>query len=139
MERITITIEDDLLADLDGFIGRKGYSNRSEAIRDAVRKMLADDRLAGEEEAECVGCVVYLYNHHERELSSRLIEAQHRHHEIPTATLHLHIDADTCLEATVLHGPVGEVRSLADGITSQTGVRHGNLHVIPLDTSHKHD
>jgi len=134
MERITVTIDDELLEEFDGLIELKGYSNRSEGIRDAVRKMVAEQQIASDENAKCVGCVVYMYNHKERTLSSRLVEAQHHHHDIPTATLHLHIDADNCVEATVLNGTVREVRKLADKITSQTGVKHGRLHLIPIDT-----
>lgn len=133
MERITISIDDDLLEDFDRYVSRKGYQNRSEGMRDAVRQLLAVERIESRDSAKCVGCVVYVYRHDERALSSRLVKAQHRHHEIPAATLHLHLDSANCLEATVLRGTVAEVRSLADQITSQTGVKHGRLHIIPED------
>jgi len=133
MERITVTIDDDLLEKFDAVIDSKGYANRSEGVRDAIRLLLADQQIAKDETAPCVGCVVYMYNHKERTLSSRLVEAQHHHHDTPSATLHLHIDAENCLEATILNGSVHEVRHLADHITSQTGVKYGRLHLIPLD------
>ncbi|WP_417840485.1 nickel-responsive transcriptional regulator NikR [Terasakiella sp.] len=141
MERITITIDDDLLADFDRLIEMKGYSNRSEGIRDAIRQLVKDQQIAENEEAPCVGCVVYMYNHKERTLSTRLMETQHHHHDIPTATLHLHVDPENCLEATVLHGSVHQVRHMADQITSQTGVKYGKLHVIPLSKppAHSHE
>ncbi|WP_460021123.1 nickel-responsive transcriptional regulator NikR [Magnetospira thiophila] len=133
MERITVTIDDELLEKFDELMELKGYSNRSEGIRDAVRKMLAEQRIAVKEEAKCVGCVVYMYNHKERTLSSRLVEAQHHHHDIPTATLHLHVDKENCVEATVLNGTIEEVRNMANQIIAQTGVKHGYLHLIPLE------
>jgi CopG family nickel-responsive transcriptional regulator len=133
MERITITIDGDLLEKFDHAIEKKGYANRSEGVRDAVRQWLAGEQTDENAKGNCVGCVVYTYNHHERTLSSRLIETQHHHHDVPAATLHLHIDADNCLEATVLKGTVKEVRRLADQITSQRGVRHGHLQLIPMD------
>lgn len=132
MERVTISVDKRLLAEFDAYLSRKNYSNRSEGIRDVLREFLGSQTLAADAAGPCIGCVVYVYNHKERELSSRLVEAQHHHHEVPTATLHLHIDQDDCLEATVLKGTVEEVRRLADQITSQTGVRHGKLHLIPL-------
>ncbi len=133
MERITITIDDDLLAAFDDLIALKGYANRSEGIRDAVRQMLSDQQMGTDDDADCVGCVVYMYNHKERALSSRLVEAQHNHQHMPSATLHLHVDADNCLEATVLNGAVRDVRQMADKITSQTGVKYGRLHLIPVE------
>ena len=131
MERVTISIDDDLLGKFDQYIAMKGYANRSEGIRDAVRQLLADEQVSTNDDEACVGCVVYVYNHTERALSSRLVETQHHHHEVPAATLHLHIDSANCLEATVLSGTVKEVRHLADQITSQVGVKHGRLHIIP--------
>jgi CopG family transcriptional regulator, nickel-responsive regulator len=133
MERITVTIDNDLLENFDKLIKSKGYANRSEGIRDAVRQMLSDQEMASDEDANCVGCVVYAYNHHERALSSRLVEVQHHHHEVQRATLHLHIDRENCVEATVLNGSIRDVKRQADQITSQTGVKHGRLHLIPID------
>lgn len=132
MERVTISLDEPLLAEFDQYLESKNYKNRSEGIRDAIRNLLADEQASSGEDGDCVGCVVYVYNHQERSLSSRLVEAQHHHHHIPAATLHLHVDPENCLEATVLNGKVGEVKALADEIISQTGVRHGRLHLIPL-------
>lgn len=133
MQRVTISIDDSLLAQFDRYVETRGYTNRSEGMRDAVRQLLAAEQISTEENGKCVGCVVYVYNHEQRALSSRLVKAQHHHHEIPAATLHLHLDSINCLEATVLRGTVREVRDMADRITSQTGVKHGRLHIIPVD------
>jgi CopG family transcriptional regulator, nickel-responsive regulator len=133
LERVTISVDKGLLAEFDAYLARKEYSNRSEGIRDVLREFLASERLLADAQGPCIGCVTYVYNHKQRALSSRLVETQHHHHDVPAATLHFHIDRDNCLEATVLKGTVEEVRHLADQITSQTGVRHGKLHVIPLE------
>ena len=132
MERITISIEPALLERFDRYIESRGYTNRSEGVRDAIRQLLADERIETNDAEPCVGCVTYVYNHHERELSSRLVETQHHHHDVPVATMHLHIDPENCLEATVLKGTVAEVRRMADQMTAQTGVKNGRLHMIPL-------
>ncbi len=132
MERVTISIDDDLLAQFDQYIEGKGYANRSEGVRDAIRALLSDAQVDADENEACVGCVVYVFNHHERSLSSRLVETQHAHGDIPAATLHMHLDKERCLEATVLSGTVKEVRRLADEMTSQVGVKHGHLHVVPM-------
>ncbi len=132
MERITISIAEDLLAEFDRYIEAKGYTNRSEGMRDAIRHTLAHESETEETAENCVGCVSYVYNHKERLLSSKLIEAQHHHHEIPAATLHLHIDPEHCMEATILSGSRQQVTEMANDLISQTGVQYGNLHVIPI-------
>ena len=132
MERITITIEDDLLEEFDEYMDQKGYSNRSEGIRDALRHMLSHESDSDNEQEKCVGCVSYVYSHKERLLSSKLVETQHHHHDIPAATLHLHVDAENCMEATILSGTVQQVKAMANDIITETGVRYGNLHIIPM-------
>ncbi|WP_025899256.1 nickel-responsive transcriptional regulator NikR [Sneathiella glossodoripedis] len=132
MERITITVEDDLLAEFDQYLSRRNYANRSEGIRDALRHMLSHARDDNADDQQCVGCLSYVYNHQERALSSKLVEKHHSHPDIPAATLHLHIDAEHCMEATILKGSGRQVQSVADEIMSQTGVEYGRLHIIPV-------
>lgn len=129
MERVTITIEDDLLAAMDALVARRGYPSRSEAVRDIVREALSADERA-DTRSPCFAALSYVYDHHKRELAKRLTESQHDHHDLTVAALHVHLDHDTCLEVAVLKGRRGEVEALADSITSQRGVRHGRLHII---------
>ena len=70
------------------------------------------------------------------DFEKRLTEAQHRHHDLQVATMHVHLDHDSCLEVAVLRGPAAELRALADETTSQRGVRHGQLHLVPAEVRH---
>jgi CopG family nickel-responsive transcriptional regulator len=135
MERITITLDDELLAQFDDYMQRKGYANRSEAIRDVVRDRLEGERLDSGAASHCIGCLTYVFNHHERELSRRLTQAQHDHHDLSLSTLHVHLDHDTCMEAMILRGPTDAVRAFSNAVVSQRGVRHGNLHLVPAEVS----
>jgi CopG family nickel-responsive transcriptional regulator len=133
MQRITITVDDDLLVQFDAFMQRHGYNNRSEAFRDLVRDKLKTDTLETDKAGDCVGCLSYIYNHHERQLARRLVEAQHEHHDLNLSTLHVHLDHDNCMEAVVMRGRADQVRAFADQLASQEGVRHGNLHIVPVE------
>lgn len=134
MERITISLDDDLLADFDRYMHEKGYSNRSEAIRDMVRERLESKRLASDRAGRCVACLSYIYNHHERELVRRLTDAQHAHHDLVRSTMHVHLDHENCMEIAVLEGETAAVRRFADSVTAETGVRHGKLNAVPVET-----
>jgi|APCry1669193181_1035450.scaffolds.fasta_scaffold02029_10 CopG family nickel-responsive transcriptional regulator len=140
MERVTISLEDGLLGEFDDYIKRKGYENRSEAIRDLLRQRLEADRLAEDRAEQAVACLSYVYNHHQRELSRRLASAQHAHHDLVLSTLHVHLDHENCLEIAVLQGNTGAVRSFAEATIAETGVRHGNLHLVPTEmvSGHHH-
>jgi len=133
MQRTTITLDDDLMARLDEFMAERGYANRSEAVRDLVRSGLEQVALAATPRAQCLGAAIYVYDHGSRELSSRLTRAAHEHHDISLATLHVHLDHDSCMEVTVLRGAVDEVRHFADHVIAERGVRHGRLVLVPVE------
>lgn len=142
MGRVTISLDDKLLDEFDAYIKHKGYENRSEAIRDLVRQRLERDRLEENRAAHAVACLSYVYNHHQRELASRLTQTQHAHHDLILSTLHVHLDHENCLEIAVLQGATVDVRRLAEATIAETGVRHGNLHLVPAEmvrSRHGHD
>lgn len=138
MERITISLEDQLAASFDTFIRDHGYTNRSEAVRDLIRRQLGDQALQSDDSAYCVGSLTYVYNHNERELASRLTRQQHAHHDLALTTVHTHLDHDYCLETVMLRGPTKDVRAFADEVIAQPGVHHGNLHLVAVDIERAH-
>jgi CopG family nickel-responsive transcriptional regulator len=126
LTRFGISIDDRLLKRFDALIAEKGYGNRSEAIRDLIRGALVEEQWAREEE-ETVGTVTLVYDHHTRDLSDKLTEQQHSHHDAIVSALHVHLDAHNCLEVVVVKGKAGEVRRLADELIGTKGVKHGKL------------
>ncbi len=141
MERITISLDSALAEGFDRFTSAHGYHNRSEAIRDLIRQKLESERLEQHSEGECVGTLTYIYNHEERELSRRLTQVQHDHHDLAISTLHVHLDHDNCLETVVVMGSIHQVREFADSVISRPGVRHGKLYLVPVDvedSKHSH-
>lgn len=140
--RFTISLDDKLGERFDQFIQSRGYKNRSEAVRDLIREKLEKDSLMGEDATDCVGTLTYIYNHHERDLSSRLAESHHQSHDLSISTLHVHLDHDNCMETVVLRGKVKEVSAFAERTISQPGVRHGQIYIVPVmidHVSHTHD
>ena len=137
MQRVTVTLDDDLLAGLDAVAARDGYASRSEALRDILREALAKPE-RGTDDAPCVATLSYVYDHETRELARRITHVQHAHHALSVASLHVHLDHETCLEVAVLKGPVREVEAMAAQVTNQRGVRYGQLHVIPAVAPHDH-
>jgi len=126
LSRFGISMDAKLLARFDALMERKGYVNRSEAIRDLVRNALVEDQWSHGDE-ESVGTVTLVYDHHVRDLADKLTEHQHVHHQSIISALHVHLDHDNCLEVLVVRGKASEVRRLADEIIGTKGVKHGKL------------
>ena len=131
MHRVTITLDQELMDQLDQLIAVRGYQNRSEAIRDLARAGLRQMPPETPSERPCVAALVYVYDHQTRELSKRLAHTFHDHHNMSVSTLHVHLDHDTCMEVTVLKGNAGEVRHFAEHVIAERGVRHGQLVILP--------
>lgn len=142
MQRLTVTLDDDLVAELDRFMEGHNYENRSEAFRDLVRAGLrsVSDEVRGSK--ECVGAMVYVYDHHVRELAKRLTTAHHDHHDLSVATLHVHLNHTSCMEVAIVRGETSDVQAFSANIFAERGVRHGRLVVVPGEigqNEHAHD
>jgi CopG family nickel-responsive transcriptional regulator len=136
MQRITVTLDDDLLAEIDALTANRGYQNRSEAIRDLARNGLAQMREETAGGNRWVGALVYVYDHGARNLSHKLVEAAHDHHDLAIATMHVHLDDASCLEVTALKGSRDEIRHFADHVIAERGVRYGRVVMIPAQHAH---
>jgi CopG family transcriptional regulator, nickel-responsive regulator len=137
MQRVTITIDEDLVAELERFMAARGYDNRSEAMRDLARSGLQQHATQVAGRQECLAALIYVYDHHQRELPKRLTRDFHDHHDLAQATLHVHLDKESCMEVTVLKGPGEKVQKLADHVIAERGVRHGHVVYLP-ETPHSH-
>ena len=141
MERFTISLDESLARQFDELIAARGYSNRSEAVRDLIRGAIESDRQRDPPSGHCVANLSYVYNHHERDLAERLTGLQHANHDLTVAAMHSHLDHDNCLESVILKGSTAAVRQFADALMAESGVRHGKLNVIALEAErhHAHD
>ena len=124
--RFGVSMDDGLLARLDQLVTQRHYPNRSEAIRDLVRAALVQDEWR-EAADEVIGVLVIVFDHHRRDLSSRLLDKEHDRAGEIVATLHLHLDHDNCLEAKVIRGRPERVQRIADELIAMKGVKFGKL------------
>jgi len=124
--RFGVSMDENLLQRFDTLISRKGYANRSEALRDLIRDHLVEEEWR-EKGREMVGTITMVYNHHTRGLSDSLTDLQHHFHDLVISTMHLHLDEDNCLEVLVVKGMVDKIKSVADKLISTRGVKHGKL------------
>jgi CopG family transcriptional regulator, nickel-responsive regulator len=130
--RFGMSMEAELLNKFERQMKKKGYTNRSEAIRDLIRDSLVRDEWEGGE-AESIGTVTIIYDHEERELSKKLTHNQHRNISHVVAATHVHVDSHHCLEALILRGKGREIKALADGLIGTKGVKHGQISFTTLN------
>ena len=126
LARIGIAIPEELLEEFDRLLKRRGYTTRSEAVRDLVRKELVDE-IAASPNAEVYGTVTLIYDHHARLLLDKLTDIQHRYHDAIMSSVHVHLDHDNCLEVILVRGKSELVQKLANALIATKGVKHGRF------------
>lgn len=124
--RFGISLDATLLKDFDGLISKKGYVNRSEAIRNLIRDSLVREEWE-EGNRETVGTITIVYSHNTRELVDVLTDLQHRFYTSIISSLHVHLDGHNCLEVLVIRGKGKDIKKIADRLIGTKGVKHGRL------------
>ncbi len=135
MERFTISLDNELSEQFDDLMRIRGYTNRSEAVRDLIRQQLEIEYLAKEKENHCIATLSYIYDHHQSDLGDRITGVQHDHHDITLSSMHVHLDHDNCLEVVILRGAAEQVTNFANRVIATRGVRHGKLYMVPVEIS----
>ncbi len=124
--RFGVAMDNELLDKFDRLIIKKGYSNRSEALRDLVRNNLVEEEW-NTANKETVGTVTIVYSHSVREITDILTELQHHFHAEIISCMHVHLDAHNCLEVMAVKGKPGNIKKIADTLIATKGVKHGKL------------
>jgi len=125
LQRFSVSMEKELLEMFDHYLAERKYSNRSEAVRDLIRKAFV--REEWDRDAIVIGVVTLVYDHHMSLLHDRLTELQHKYYHLITSSTHVHMDHDNCLEVTIVKGKASQVQELADQLIALRGVKDGKL------------
>lgn len=126
LQRFGVSIPDELLARFDRVLERKGYGNRSEALRDLVRDYLITEEVQ-QERGNVLGTVTLIYDHDVTNIADKINETQHHHHHHIVSCLHVHLTESLCMEVVVVRGPAKKVKEIADRLIALRGVQHGKL------------
>lgn len=138
MQRITITIDNELAQEIGTLVQSRGYQNRSEAVRDLVRAGIVQTRTQGGSRGAsgCVATLSYVYEQGTRDLPKRLVNAFRDHHDLCIATMRVALDHQSCMEVSLLRGSTAQVEEFAQRIIAERGVRHGRIVTVPADIEH---
>lgn len=130
--RIGVSLPENLLSRFDEIILKRGYSSRSEGIRDAIRNYIVHYEWMSDVQGERIGVITLVYSHSQRGLVENLTEIQHESGDIIQSSLHIHLDHDNCLEVIVLRGEGKDVRITTEKMMSLKGVKHVKLTTTSL-------
>ena len=123
--RFSVSMDRELLKPFEAWMKKKGYKNRSEALRDLIRRALVEREW--EEGKEVAGVVVLLYDHRSPSIHRELLKEEHSRHQLVIAKTHTHLNEENCLEVVILRGRGKEVKSFGESLITRRGVKFGRL------------
>jgi len=135
--RTCVSLPDKLLDQFDEIIKKRGYSSRSEGIRDAIRNYLIHHKWMNEVEGERIGIISLIYEHDQRGLVNDLTEIQHVHVGLIKSSVHIHLDHDNCLEIITMQGEGRVIKEVAERVMALKGVKYVKLNTIPPNTNYR--
>jgi CopG family nickel-responsive transcriptional regulator len=133
LSRIGISLPKNLLDRFDEILNYRGYSSRSEGIRDAIRTYITYYKWMADVKGEREGVITMVYDHDQRGLLVTITDIQHEFNTIIKASLHSHVTHDRCLEVILVHGDGSQLKALAERLMSQKGVESVKLTTIQLE------
>ena len=128
--RIGVTFPPDLLKEFDQTIDGMGYDSRSKAIQDSVRAFVNESRRLGEQKGTKIGVLTMVYDHEAKGLEDALIDTQHRHRNVISSSMHVHLSERDCLETIALKGDANEIKELTQEIATRKGVKQAKLTIV---------
>ncbi len=123
--RFGVSMEKKLLEKFDKFLKKNGYKNRSEGIRDLIRKTLVEQEW--QKGKFVAGSINLVYNHHKRDLVSKIMDIQHHFHNNVISTQHIHMDDENCLEIIAVKGKTEKIINLYNKLKALKGVKYSSL------------
>ena len=131
VKRFGVSLEEDILKSLDELVQKNKFPNRSQAIRNLIKGTLVSEKV--DKNKIVAGAIVIVYDHHRRELNSKLMNVQHDYHDLILSTQHVHLAHDLCLETIAVKGKSQMLLTLADKIIGTKGIKHGKLVMTDIE------
>jgi CopG family nickel-responsive transcriptional regulator len=130
VSRFSVSLEPELLKKFNRILEEKGYTSRSEAVRDLIREKIVEEKW--KKGGEVVGSLTLVYDHDVRGVADKLTDLQHTHPTNVVSSMHVHLSGRSCMEILVIKGRVAEIRKISQELLSSRGVKHGKLVVTSI-------
>ena len=125
LTRFGVSLEKEILQELDHYVIENKLPNRSRAIRHMVEKNLVEKKWLCNHMV--AGAIVMLYNHHKGDVTRKSNDIQHAYHDVILSSQHFHLNHQNCLEIIAVKGTANRLTELSDKLIGLKGVIHGKL------------
>ncbi len=122
-----------LLSEFDKSMLKSGYVDRSKALQTAMHSFINNYEWEDIENNEFgAGAIIMLYDNHVYNQDKKSIQIQHEYKQVISATTHLYLDGDNCLETVIVNGQIKEIKELAKSLSQNRGIKNLKVHFFSL-------
>ena len=132
LTRISISLPSDLLTKFDDSMVRAGYTDRSKALQTAIHSLIDDYSWKTNDNAEGAGAIIMMYDNHIYNQDKRSTQVQHKYADIISASTHVHLENDNCLETIMVKGDIKKIRNLAKHLSENRGIKSLRVNFISV-------
>jgi CopG family transcriptional regulator, nickel-responsive regulator len=132
LTRISISLPSDLLTKFDDSMVRAGYTDRSKALQTAIHSLIDDYSWKTNDNAEGAGAIIMMYDNHIYNQDKRSTQVQHKYTDIISASTHVHLENDNCLETIIVKGDIKKIRNLARHLSENRGIKSLKVNFISV-------
>ena len=142
VSRISVSLPEGLLHQLDAMVAERGFDSRSQAIAEMISRGVTS-HLAERGNEVMAGTITLVYDHTTPRLQKTLADLQRAHIDEVISSLHVHLTQSRTMEVILVQGPATQLHLVADRMITNRGVICGRLQLTtallpplhqPLDT-----
>jgi CopG family nickel-responsive transcriptional regulator len=125
LKRFGVSLENELLEDLDRYADENGFANRSQAIRFLIEKNVAEQKWkCGHTVA---GAVIIMYNQSKIDISAKIAVSEQDYQDVILSSSQYYLKGPFCLHVVTVTGEARRLTELSDSLIAIKGIRHGKL------------
>jgi CopG family nickel-responsive transcriptional regulator len=128
---ISLSVPDELRDELDRILGEKWYASRSEVVRQALRKYIAEYKELENIKGNIIATITALYE--KKDKNEELSQLQHEFGDVMTTYLHSHLTEKSCLEVMVVKGSSKRLKDMIDGLKANRHVRQLKFSIMSIE------
>lgn len=129
VSRISVSMSQELLVELDSMVECRGFKSRSQAICDMVNQQLVEHKCQLGDEV-MAGTITVFYDRSVKGLQKKLSDLQFKYIDEVISSLHVHLAENKMMEVILVQGPTRSMKAIENEIIALRGVITGKLQLI---------
>jgi CopG family transcriptional regulator, nickel-responsive regulator len=127
MPIVSVSLNDDILNEMEKLQKLLGFSGRSEIVRAGIRNMLSEEKQRNDLTGMLHSLLLVI---HDEKSDDEISNMRHSYDKLINTHLHSKIDRDRCLEIFLLRGEAEEIRRMTREF--QANKKMDNVKLIPM-------